>query len=130
MANHKGSEGVVHIGTTAIAELKSWSLSVSAATIDTSLLSSTWAGAVAGKNSWSGSCECFWDETDTNGQEALTPGASVVVKFYAEGATTGDVYYTGTVIVTGIERSAGIDGMVEASFSFTGDGVLTRSVTV
>jgi hypothetical protein len=49
----------------------------------------------------------------------------VTVKFYPEGATTGDKYYTGTALVTGISRSASVDGMVDASYSLKGTGALT-----
>lgn len=127
MANHKGSEGTVKIGANTIAEIKAWSISESANTIDDSNLNDQWATKKSGQLSWSGSVECFWDETDTTGQGALTAGAEVTGNFYPEGAVTGDTYYTGSMIVTSIERSAAIDGMVEVSFSFEGNGALTES---
>jgi hypothetical protein len=127
MANHKGSEGVVRVSATAIAELRSWELSHSMEPIEDTILSDTDRTYVAGLNSWSGSATAFWDETDTNGQEALTIGASVTLGFYAEGTATGDVYYTGTGLVTGITRRAAIQGMVEVDFTFQGTAALTRS---
>ena len=130
MANHKGSEGSVYVGAVAVGELKSWSISVSANTIDDSVLTDVWSTKQAGQNSWSGSCECFWDELDTTGQGALTIGASVTMNFYPEGNTTGDVYFTGSAIVTSIERSTSIDEMVSVSFSFDGNGILTQSTAV
>lgn len=130
MANHKGSEGAVYVGAVAIGELKSWSLSVSANTIDDSVLTDTWATKQPGQNSWSGSAEAFWDETDTTGQGALTIGAAVTLNFDPEGNTSGDTIYTGAAIVTSIERSSSIDEMVNVSFSFEGNGVLTTSTVV
>lgn len=126
-ANHKGSEGTVHVGTTAIAELRSWELTHSMEPIDDTVLADTNRTHVAGLNSWSGSASAFWDETDTTGQEALTIGASVTLKFYPEGASSTDQYYTGTASVTGITRRANIQGMVEVDFTFQGNGALTEA---
>ena len=127
MANHKGSEGTVKISANVVAETRGWSLNESAGTIDDSELSDDWKTKKTGQKEWSGSIDCFWDETDSSGQGALTAGAEVTLNLYPEGDTSGDVYFTGSVIVTSIERSAAIDGMVEASFSFEGNGALTES---
>ena len=125
MANHKGSEGTVHIGTSAIAEIKSYSVNETMNTIEDTNIGDSAKTFVVGSTEWDGSVDCYFDETDTNGQVALTSGASVTIKFYPEGATTGDKYYTGTALVTGISRSASIDGMVEASYTLKGTGALT-----
>ena len=65
MSNHTGSEGFLKIGTDIIGELKSWSLSESANTIDDTNLDDAYMTKKAGLKSWSGSAEAFWDETDT-----------------------------------------------------------------
>ena len=77
--------------------------------------------------SFTGSADVFWDETDTSGQGALTAGSTVTINFYPEGDTTGDTYYSGQAIVTGVTRSASFDGMVEASITLQGSGALTPS---
>jgi hypothetical protein len=125
MATHKGSEGVVKVGANTIAELKSYSIEETANTIDTTTLGDSSETHVTGLKKWSGSADCFWDETDTNGQLALTIGSSVTMNFYPEGATTGDRYATGTATVVGASVNAESDGIVETSFSFTGTGDLT-----
>ena len=127
MANHKGSEGTVHVGTSAIAEIKSINLSESMNLIDDTNIGDTAKTFQSGTTEWEGSVDCFWDETDTNGQVALTIGSSVTIKFYLEGATTGDTYYSGTGLVTGITRSSAIDSMVDASFTLKGSGALTTA---
>ena len=76
--------------------------------------------------SFSGSVDVFWDETDTNGQVALTVGSTATLNVYPEGDTSGDNYYTGSIIVTGFDVTGSFDGMVEASISFQGNGALTR----
>jgi len=124
MATHNGSEGVVHIGTDAVGELKSWSVTENSTMIDTTVLSDTAQTFSAGSTSWSGSCEAFLDETDT-AQTALTSGASVTLKFYFEGTTSADKYYTGTALVESIDRSGATDDIVGVTFSFRGTGALT-----
>ena len=127
MANHKGSEGTVHVGTTAIAELRGWELTHENEPIDDTILSDADRTFQAGVNNWSGSATAFWDETDTNGQEALDIGASVTLKFYAEGTASTDVYYTGTALVTSIVRRASLQTMVEVEFRFRGTGALSQT---
>ena len=127
MSNHKGSEGVIHIGTNAVAEIRSYNLSESMNLIEDTNIGDTAKTFQSGSNEWEGSVDCFWDETDTNGQVALTIGASVTIKFYPEGTTSADTYYHGTALVTGITRGAATDGMVEATFSLKGTGALTTA---
>ena len=124
MANHKGSEGTVHVGTDAIGEIKSYSINETVNTIDDTTIGDAAKTVQAGTTQFSGSVDTFWDELDT-AQIAMTVGASITIKFYPEGSTTGDKYYTGTALVTSIDRSATIDGVVEASYGLTGNGALT-----
>nr|BAR33992.1 phage major tail protein 2 [uncultured Mediterranean phage uvMED] len=124
MATHNGSEGLVHVGTDAVGELRSWQFTENANMIDTTVLSDTAQTFSAGSTSWSGSAECFLDETDT-AQTALTIGSSATLKFYFEGSTSGDKYYTGTGLVESVDRSAAQDDIVSVSFSFRGTGALT-----
>lgn len=134
MAVHTGLEGLVRVGgtPTTVAELSEWTLETSGETTDsTSINTATsnggWRTHVPTLKSWSGSVKCFWDETDTNGQQTIDAGASVDFKFYPEGNTTGDVFFSGTGIVTAVNRSAKLDGLVEVEFSFTGTGALTEA---
>jgi hypothetical protein len=127
MANHAGSEGTVKIGSNVIAEIRSYSIEESADTVEDTTLGDTARTFKSGLTSWSGSLDCFWDETDTSGQGAMTVGAEVTISVYPEGAISADTYYTGSAIVTGITRQGSMDGMVEASFSFNGNGALTES---
>ena len=131
MANHTGSEGTVRIGATnAIAEIRSYTITQTGDTIEDTSMGDSARTYKAGLTSWSGSVDCFWDETDTNGQNALTIGASVNLRVYPEGGATGATYYSGTALVTGITRQASFDGMVEASFTFQGTGALTATTVV
>jgi hypothetical protein len=124
MATHNGSEGLVHIGTAVLGELKSWSITENATMIDTTVLSDAAQTFSTGTTSFSGSAECFLDETD-GAQTALTVGSSVTVKFYFEGSASGDSFYSGTCLVESIDRSAAMDDIVGVSFSFRGTGALS-----
>jgi hypothetical protein len=130
MANHQGSEGIVKVGANVVAEVRSWQLSESADTIEDTTMGDTAKTFKSSLTEWEGSLECYWDETDTNGQEALTSGAEVSLNLHPEGDTSGDTYFSGSVIVTGISRQGASEGMVEASFNFKGNGVLTQSTVV
>lgn len=124
MAIHKGAEGTVHVGTDAVAEIRSYSVEETADTLETTSMGNTARAFTNSLTSFSGSIDVYWDETDT-AQQALTVGTQVAIKFYPEGTATGDKYYTGAAIVTGVSISASFDGLVEASISIQGNGALT-----
>lgn len=125
MATHAGSEGKVFIGMTQVAEVKSWSMEVTSDTVDASIIGTQWRKNQATIKGWSGSFDAFWDETDITGQGALSAGATVTINLYPEGNATGATYWSGDVIITSISYNAAFDGIVEASFSFTGTGALS-----
>ena len=125
MSTHAGSEGKVFIGSSQVAEIKSWSLEVSSDTVDASIIGTQWRKNQATIKSWSGSFDGFWDETDTNGQGAISAGGTVTLNLYPEGDDSGDSYWSGDAIITSISYNASFDGLVEASFSFTGTGALS-----
>lgn len=127
MANHRGLEGTVKIGSNVVAEIRGFEFTMNAELIEDTTLGDTTKTYQAGNTGWSGSVQCFWDETDTTGQGAMTSGAEVALNLYPEGATTGDKYHSGNAIITSIAISQAINGMVEAVFSFTGNGALTLS---
>lgn len=127
MATHKGSEGLVKVGSATVAEVKSYSLEESADTLETTKMGDAARTYLPSLTSFSGSVDCFWDETDSAGQVALAVGASVTLVFYPEGAASGDTYYSGTALVTGKTITGSFDGMVEASISVQGTGALSTA---
>ena len=127
MATHKGSEGIVKVGSNSVAEIRSYSIEESADTLEDTSMGDAARTYKPSLTSFSGSLDVFWDETDSSGQGALTIGSEVTLNVYPEGDTAGDTYYTGSAIVTGVSRSASFDGLVEASISVQGNGALTST---
>jgi len=126
MATHNASQGLIKVGSDTLGELKSFSFSETAGTRETTTLNDSAKTFAAGATSFSGSAEAFWDNDDS-AQNALSVGSEVQVHFYPEGSSTGDKYRTGTILVSEISTSLSTEGTVEASFSFTGSGVLAES---
>lgn len=128
MATHTGSEGTVRVGATnAVLEIRSYSVEETADTVEDSSMGDGYRTFKTTLKGWSGSVDVFWDELDTTGQGALVPGSEVNVRFYPEGTTTGDVYYTGQAIVTGKTITGSFDGMVESTITVQGTGALTSA---
>jgi len=127
MATHIGRDGIVKVGSNAVAELRSFSIEETGDTVEDTVMTDTARTFIPTLTSFTGSADVYWDETNTTGQGALTVGSSVTIAFYPEGDGGGDTYYSGTAIVTGVSRSASFDGMVEASITLQGSGALTSS---
>jgi predicted secreted protein len=127
MATHTGSEGVLKSGANTVAEVRSYTISETGDTIEDTSLGDASRTYKAGLKTWTASVEAFWDDSDTNGQGSFDVGASVTLNVYPEGSSTGDMYYTGTALVTGKTINATFDGMVEASFTLQGTGALSET---
>ena len=72
MASHKGSEGLVKVGSSTVAEVTGFSFDETADTIETTALANSARSYVADLVGFSGTVDCFWDETDSGGQGTLT----------------------------------------------------------
>ena len=127
MAVHAGSEGTVKIGSNTVAEIRSFSIDETHDAIEKTALGDSYRSFTVGLRSWAGTIECWWDETDTNGQGAMDVGSSVTLNVYPEGADSGDTYLSGTAIISSKTISSSAEGMVEASFGVQGSGGLTES---
>lgn len=130
MATHAGSEGTVKVGSDAIAEIRSYSIEESADTLEDTSMGDTARTYKPSLTNYTGSIDVLWDETDSAGQGALTIGAEVTLNLYPEGDASGDVYYTGSAIVTGRTITGTYDGLVEMSITVQGNGALTESTVV
>ena len=128
MATHySGEAAVVKVGSVTIGEGLDWSVTSTAEVIDDTALLDTWKTSLPGKKSWSGSMNCHWDETNTTGQGAVTVGAAVTLNLYPEGATTGDIYFTGAAVITSVGVTVAEGWTIKTAIAFQGNGSLTQS---
>jgi len=125
MATYTGKDGAVYVGEVAVAEIKDWSLEESASNTSDTVMGDVWETHKITQKSWTASFNAFWD-ADDSGQAALTVGSSIVLNLYPTGNTTGEVEWSGTCSILSISRSAAFDGLIEASFSVTGNGALVK----
>jgi hypothetical protein len=141
MATMVGNNGAVSINSYAIAAVRSWSLDMTADTIETTVMGTDARTYVKGLSTFSGSADIYWDTDEWNSSGEMTTfnptdasslvGASgVTVKLYLDldnDGTDADKSFTGSVIVTGYTINSSMDGMVEASISFQGSAGVTYS---
>lgn len=124
MATKLGREGLIKLSSTTIGELRNYALTHSSDTVEDSVLGDTYRTRLASMKTFSVSGDLYWDEGDA-GQLLITIGSSVTLNLYPEGASTGDVYYSGAAIVTQFNVSANFDGVIEGQISFEGNGPLS-----
>jgi len=128
---YKGSSGVVKVGTTDMAEVRDWSLTISMDTTEDTVMGDTFRTYKTTLGSASGSINCYWADDDATGQDALSIAKeiessgdgqlSVTLKLYAHEGAGGD-FYTMTALITEESASAAFDGMVERTYSFQATG--------
>jgi len=127
MATHLGKEGTVQVGSNSIAEIRGFSIDETIDTVEDTSMGDSSKSYLASIKDFSGSVDVLYDETDTNGQTALSIGASVTLNFAPEGTASGDVKLTGTAIVTGKSITSSFDGLVESTITVQGTGGLTTT---
>jgi hypothetical protein len=110
---------------------------MTADTIETTTMGTDVRTYITGLSSFSGSADVYFDASDYDTNEStfnptagLVGASGVTGKFYVTLDATGtnsDQAFTGTIIVTGYTVNSSMDGMVEASISFQGNGGTTYS---
>ena len=136
MAEQKGIDGVVKIGSNIILNVTNFTIEETSETLDITSMSSTGNAReiLPTFTAFSGSFDGFWDKTDPslNHSDGTPPvvrsGQTLYFEFYPKGEATSALYYSGSGIVTSVSRSAAFDGAVEYSVAFEGTGVLTYGV--
>ena len=129
MATATGQSGVVKIGANSVAEITGFTIDETNDTVEDTSLTDTAKSYKTLRKDATGTVECHYDPTDTNGQVALAVGSEVTLDLYPEGADSGDTYYTGTAIVTGVSQAITLDGIISRTINvqFSG-GVSTTTV--
>jgi|TARA_X000001382_G_scaffold116831_2_gene96162 predicted secreted protein len=124
MATLTGKAGVVQTGSNAIAEVRSYSITQTGDTTESTSMGDSAKTFEATLTEFSGSVDVFFDDTDTSGQVSLTIGSSFTMNLAPEGTASGAYKLSGTAIVTDVTRTAAHDGLVEMTIAFQGTGAL------
>jgi hypothetical protein len=130
MATFHGNAGAVYIGANAVANVTAADYTET----DTSIIDNTVIGASSvsylsgGVVDGSGSVTCWFDDSDTNGQEAMKTGmragSTVALNIYVEGSGVGNHELAGDVLIESVNFSLDKGAIVGATFNFK--GVLTE----
>ena len=131
MATYKGQDGVFQAidpvgGTLAtVSNLKSWSISQTVDSIETSTMGATGDAKTftTGQSSWSATCELLYDLTNAT-QADLIVGALVDIKIWPNTVSEAESW-AGSGIVTDTGQSGALGDMVGSSITVQGTGVLT-----
>ena len=126
MATHVGTSGVVKVGANTVAEVTGFTLNETQDTVEDTSLTDSKKSYIALRGDATATIECHWDETDTNGQEALDVGTQATLELYPEGADSGDKYYSGSGIVTGASIGVTLDGIISRTFNFQISGGISH----
>ena len=124
MATFTGKAGVVQTGSNALAEVRSYSITQTGDTTESTSMGDSAKTFEATLTEFSGSVDVFFDDTDTSGQVSLTIGSSFTMNLAPEGTASGAYKLSGTAIVTDVTRTAAHDGLVEMTIAFQGTGAL------
>tara|TARA_R100001594_G_scaffold135056_1_gene176544 strand:- start:503 stop:901 length:399 start_codon:yes stop_codon:yes gene_type:complete len=129
MATFTGVAGLVHWDGDSIGEMTSFSLDVNQEPVEDTVISDTTRSYQAGILNWSGTAEVFWSDVDSAQvamwTELLTPVAKEMI-FFPEGASTGDIKWTGNALITSHSLTSSTNSMVSMSISFQGTGALVK----
>lgn len=127
---YTGNAGVIKLNSATLAEITSYSLESSTASIDSTSMGDTARTFVKGLESFTGTADVIYDDAHQTDIPALAGGADAVsIELFPAGTTAGLRKITGDVLVTGYSMTGSLDGMITASISFQGSGDLNWSGT-
>jgi len=113
-----------------VAAIKNWSIDIGYDTIDVTTFDSAddWREFLDGLKQWSGSFDGHWEyDTDANGQQVIITALLTPAKLELECYVDGTHYFYGDVYAHATSVSAPVDGSVDVSFTFQGNGALAYS---
>lgn len=131
MAKREGESGAFHIGTAAVAELRAWSLQESPSSKEAIAMGDTRKTIAYGPTAITGELQLFYDETDTNGQQAISAnGTAASCTLYPNGQVEGEEQLAfGNVHWGDISRSAEAEGWIEKTVSFSAESMTEGTYT-
>jgi hypothetical protein len=127
MATETSANGVIKVGSTAIAEVTGYSITYTSDTVEDTVMGDSARTYKPTLKSYTASIDCMYDQTDTTGQGALDVGSEITYSLYPSGETSGDIYFTGSGIITSKALNGSTGEMISATFEVQGSGDLTES---
>ena len=134
MAEQKGIDGVVKVGSDTILNVTSFTLEETTETMDVTSMGDGNRVVLPTFVGFSGSIDGYWDADDAllnhtgSVEPVIRAGPTITFELYPEGTASTALYYSGSAIVASVTRSASFDGAVEYSIAFEGTGNLTYGV--
>ena len=126
---YKGCNGQVKTGVAldSIVELIGFSVDESAEALDASVIGSDCSKRVVkGQTSWTGSIDAYYDPAAV-GTNNLSVGSDVLLTLYPAGDTPGLQELAGQALITSVGTPVEIEGMIQQSFSYEGNGALSKT---
>ena len=131
MATIYGNNGEIKISSTAVGEVKSWSLTISRDTIENTSMGDVAKTFVYGKSSASGTIEVHFDDDDSAQgtlRDAVINGTTVALDLFTnDSSTTGTDYYSLTALITSQDVSVEMDSIESRTYNFTSTGAVSKS---
>jgi hypothetical protein len=131
MATIYGNNGEIKISSTAVGEVKSWSLTISRDTIENTSMGDDAKTFVYGKSSASGTIEVHFDDDDSAQgtlRDAVINGTTVALDLFTNtSSTSGTDYYSCTALISSQDISVEMDSIESRTYNFTVNGAVTKS---
>lgn len=126
MTTHTGNSGVAMIGANVIAEVTGYTINENADRLEDTALGDANKTYKAGDIDVGGTIDCWFDVSDTNGQEAMDVGAEVALVLRPYG--TGSGLPTWTVTATILRQTSEVkrNQIISRSFEWGAAGALTK----
>tara|TARA_R100001443_G_C3235401_1_gene149414 strand:+ start:121 stop:522 length:402 start_codon:yes stop_codon:yes gene_type:complete len=129
MATYFGSDGSVKLvttgGTTAtVGELLSWTVTMTTDAVESTSMGDTNRTFQKGLSTGTASMSLYLDP-DNAVQQDLLQGDTIDAEFFMEGTDSGDTKYSGSFIVTSVERGTTLDGIATLNTELQLTGALT-----
>lgn len=128
MSTFHGRSGAVYIGANQVAEVNEFTLDLNAEFANDSQMSDQDETSHADPvRSGSGSLSCWWDDTDSTGQESLDAGNSVTLLLRPEGVGSGLAQFSFTARITGEGIAVRKKEINTRTFTFQTSGAVSRT---
>lgn len=128
MATIVGNDGAVIMQGNAVAAVRSFTVDITADTIETTTMGADTRTFVRGLAQYSGSADVYFDPDQFNGNVHFNPTSGTVGqanysgKFYLVEGGTDTVFWCNSMVITGYSINSTMDGLVEATISIQGSG--------